>query len=371
MRYKKIIMRSLALLFIMFSYGNANADWRQANTAIVQQHVLPAYENLAQTSEKLIKKSQAMCESADVRSLVSLRSTFHQLMDAWSLIQHLRSGPIMLFGHYYRYQLWPDKHNAGERQLRRVLIAQDPVLLQHENLQRSSVAVQGLSALERLLFSKKVKAEMLSRNEQNDFRCELVIAISRNLASMSRDIAEVWALDPPPYHMIFLAASERQGVSRQDDESLADDKSILIAFYNNIPAQLQFIVNDKLFRPLRTTTAKAKPRYLESWRSQRALRNLELNVQAIKSLYDTGFSILLKRSEQGARLDKEVQQAFVHVEQALAHVEVPLYETLKDETQRAKQEALLEAVRRLQSLMVGPVPRSLGFSLRFNAFDGD
>ena len=365
------MISGLGLLFIVFNYANASADWRQANIAIVQQHVLPAYESLVQASEKLIEKSEALCDTADARSLESLRSAFHQTVDAWALIQHLRSGPIMLFDYYYRYQLWPDKHNVVGRQLRKVLTVQDRALLQYENLQRSSVAVQGLSALERLLFGKKIQAEVFGRDNPNEFRCKFIITISQNLASMSRDIAEVWALDPPPYHMIFLAASERQGVSRQDDQSLADDKSILIAFYNNIPAQLQFIVNDKLFRPLRTTTAKAKPRYLEFWRSQRALRNLKLNIQAIKSLYDTGFSILLERSEQGARLDKEVQQVFTHIKQALTGVDAPLYEKLKDETQRAKQEALLEAVRRLQSLMLGPVPRSLGFPLRFNAFDGD
>ena len=51
----------------------------------------------------------------------------------------------------FRIQFWPDFRNKTGKQLSRVLAAKDRAALDEETFSRTSIAVQGLPALERLL----------------------------------------------------------------------------------------------------------------------------------------------------------------------------------------------------------------------------
>ena len=343
---------------------------QSANHAIIKEHIIPSYQALADASMTLEKQSNALCESPSQQNLEETQQAFHQTMDAWMGVQHLRNGPVEILTRYHRFQLWPDKHNTGSKQLGKLLAEKDLEALEADRFARGSVAVQGLSTLERLLFSQKVTLESFGTAGQPSYHCLLVKAITHNLSTMSTELVEDWSAEPMPFHTLFVSSGELLD-ERMEDETLSQKVDVTAVFFNNLTTEVQAVIDQKLLRPMQANTKKAKTRYTESWRSQRSLRNIEMNLQALESLYETGFSPLLQTKTDGSKLDGQIKQAFNTVRTSIAKIDAPLSEILKDESQRPILEQLVSELRQLQSLVTGPLPQTLEIPLGFNALDGD
>ena len=72
--------------------------------------------------------------------------------DAWARAQLIKTGPLSLFLRYERFAYWPEARNVTQRMLDALIASNDPKELAPETLVRDSVAAQGLTALERLLY---------------------------------------------------------------------------------------------------------------------------------------------------------------------------------------------------------------------------
>ena len=99
-------------------------------------------------------------------------------------VDFLRFGPMAQDGRYERFAFFPDVHGTGARQIRGFLVSQDEALLKPGALARQSAAVQGLPALESLLFSGK--AALLQPAPPEPFRCALAVAVAEEHASDRR-----------------------------------------------------------------------------------------------------------------------------------------------------------------------------------------
>ncbi len=346
------------------------ATWQSTNRAIVEQHIIPRYRQLAEASRALEQQAHVMCTAPDATHLASLRAGFNTTMDAWMGIQHIRNGPVELFTRYHRFELWPDKHNTGAKQLGALLAAEDAAALAPENFTHSSVAVQGLTALERLLFDDDANPGAFGSAGAPNYRCRVVEAIAHNLAGMSAELVEDWNPADPPYAMLFISTSQHLD-QQPSNQALAAKREVSAMFFNNMNTQVQSIIDQKLLRPLGERAEDAKPRLAESWRSQRSLRNITLNLQAVQSLYETGFAPLLRGKANGAELDRKIADAF-HTSLLAASTLPPIAgDVFEDPANRAGLEKLLAANRELLALLSGPLPQALDIPFSFNALDGD
>lgn len=345
-------------------------NWKTANHAIVAQHIVPRYQLLADTTKTLEKQARTLCRVPIQESLDKMREGFYQAMDAWQGVQHIRNGPVELFTRYHRLQLWPDKHNTGAKQLSKMLAEEDRSLLTPERFRKTSVAVQGFSALERLLFKKGIAPTVFLGTMELNYRCSLVEAISHNLSTMSEGLVEDWSATEPPFHMLFISSGETLDTN-QDSEQLAGKLKVTANFFNNINTQIQSVINQKLERPMAASAARAKPRYAESWRSLHSMKNIVVNLQAVESLYTVGFKPLLLDKPDGDVLNQQIQQAFATVFTTANEIEQPLEEAVKNQTARPALERLVSANRELLKLLIGPLPQALNIPFSFNALDGD
>jgi predicted lipoprotein len=123
--------------------------------------------------------------------------------------------------------------------------------------------------------------------------------------------------------------------------------------------------------PLGANPAEANPRRAESWRSQRSLRNIGLNLEAAEALYLTGYSVILRADAKTAPLDDEIRRAFALALQAARAVDQPTGDALQSTAQRPALERLLAAASELKRLLGDPLPTAVGLSLGFNSLDGD
>lgn len=351
-----------ALLFP--TLGAAASPWLEVNRALVDQHIVPRYEQLAAATARLDERSRVLCAAPDPERLVAVREQFQLTMDAWMGVQHVRFGPVDLYLRYNRFQLWPDKHNTAERQLSKALADQDHSQLTEDKFPFASVALQGLSAYERLAFDGADDIARFGAAGQPGYPCELLEAVAHNLSRMAADIVQEWTAAKPSYREIVLEAE-------QGNSYFASSEEFSARMLNNLYTALQFIVDQKLMLPMGSGPADANPRRAESWRSGRSLRNIILNLEAAESLYMTGYSALLAADKEKSELDRDIRRSFAQALQAARAIPVSLDQALQTPARRPSLERLLAATSELKRLLGGSLPTALGLSLGFNSLDGD
>ncbi|WP_316365279.1 imelysin family protein [Candidatus Thiodiazotropha sp. CDECU1] len=347
-----------ALLGLLLSSNSRGADtgWQAANRVILDQHLLPRYERLAESGRMLSRRATRFCKAPDLQALEQLRGAYHAAMDDWMGIQHMRFGPVEMYLRYNRYQLWPDKHGTGAKQLRQLLAKQDRGILLPDRFPHISVAVQGFTSLERLLFPAELQLAEFTSGDTASYRCELVMAIARNIAHMSSGVVEDWLPGDVAYADLVLGAE-------QGNDYFESSEEVSSRLLNNLHTQLQVIVDNKLLRPMKGY----RLRRAESWRSRRSLRNIRLNLKASEELYRVGFSAAVADRV----LDAEIRSGFNKALLSAEKIELPLYEIQKGSQDHGRLQQLLDDSRALKRLIATRLPRALGLSLGFNSLDGD
>jgi len=347
-----------ALLGMLLS-GNivqAETDWQGANKSIVDNHLLPRYERLAESGKALAEQAKRFCNTQNESDFERLRAAYHKATDDWMGIQHMRFGPVEMYLRYNRYQMWPDKHSSGPKQMRRLLAEEERDVLAADRFPHTSVAVQGFTALERLLYPAQLQLSDFGRGGVPAYRCEFVVAITNNIARMSAGLVKDWQSEEMGYRDLIIGAE-------QGNDYFESSEEVSSRLLNNLHTQLQAIVDQKLLRPLKNH----KLRRAESWRSRRSLRNILLNLKATEELYSVGFAPVVTDKA----LDAELRVAFTRAIDAVETIKVPLYEIEKGSENNQKLEQVLETNRALKRLIATRLPQSLDLSLGFNSLDGD
>lgn len=355
----KPIFSLLVTTAVMLAAPAFAADkWTHLNLTLADEHITPRYTLLAERSERLAQELGTLCSRPDAARLAAAQRHFHATMDAWQGIAHIRFGPVEMFLRHHRMQLWPDKHGTGAKQLRRLLLEKDPQTLHADNFRHLSVAVQGLGALERLLFGNGAQAEAFRAGEQASYRCRLAEAIGHNIAGISHELAGEWRTR---YRETLLGAE-------QGNDEFDSSKEVSAKLLNNLFTALQVVVDQKLLRPMGDSAELAKPRRAESWRSRRSLQNIAANLAAAEEMYRIGFAPLLSDAPQQHRA---ISRAFAEALRLARAAKQPLYESVADPQRRSEAEALLQASSTLKRLIGTELPRAIGLPLGFNALDGD
>lgn len=344
---------SWIISLLLLSQTAAANDWAETNKAIIDKFAIPHFETLLDSSKQLLTQSMDLCNSGSDESFTKTKEQYHQTMDAWQQVQILRTGPQEFLMRNFRIQMWPDRSNAGAKQIRKLLAEKDPTLLAPEKFRRSSTAVQGLPALERLLFSKDVQVSAFYDQGKATYRCQLTQAISKNIKNISSNLLKEWQ---EKYKVTLLSPSE-------ENESFSSHKEVASIFLKEVATQLQASYDQKFKRPLNVKHFRAKR--AESWRSGRSLRNITLNIESAEQLFNIGFIPHLNDEALKKKVSKEFKQA---IETGKTFT-MPLLEAHTDKPEALK--AWMKQVSQLKRTVALDIPKSLDISLGFNSLDGD
>lgn len=342
----------------------ADADrYRGLNRGIVGGHVVPGYEALAVSTEALRRDGTAFCETPDETSLEVLRGSYHRAMDDWMAIQHIRFGPVETLMRGFRIQFWPDKSNALGKQLNKLLAERDREALEPRRFRRASAALQGLPALERLLFDPGNDAILLNGSDDAAFRCALIGAIGGNLAEIAGALVADWR----DGDNAFAKTIDETG---PDNAFFFDHREVSAKFFGAVTFAIQGVTREKLRRPLGKSLERAKPKRAESWRSARSLRNVSRNLEAAARIYDA-LSVLLPEDDASAALDRGIRRRFDETLARLKRLRGPLSEAVVSAERRVEVEALAADLTALRNTLTGPFARRADLRVGFNSLDGD
>jgi predicted lipoprotein len=329
------------------------ADFAAFNATYARDVVTPAFKALAGETKKLTQAADEFAAQPSQDGFAAVRIAFDSVSDAWVQAQFFRLGPLGAQQRSERFEYWPEKRPIIDKQLTALLAKADPDALAAEKFAQSSVAVQGLPALERLLYGDTAR-QVLSAGPEQKARLAVIKAIAHNLDNLAQELAAAWE----------KAQSDPKLFAQDPNEATAQ-------LFAGLMTGLQVVSDQKIAGPRGQTVDKAKPKSAEQWRAGRSLKNIKLNLQAMRDAMTgpSGFSTLLGADQ--AALKDEIAKAF---DAALAAVDAapePLDTAVADPEGRKKVGALLIAVNHARDVMNQKVPAAIGISLGFNEMDGD
>jgi predicted lipoprotein len=350
---KRLLTAGLLSLIAGAVAAQPNTNWTEVNLAVTDAHVIPSYKAFAVAAEELNTGAAGFCSTISADSLSGLQAQFHAAMDGWQSVQHIQFGPITYFNWNFRIQYWPDDNGTGARQLNALIAAKDPAVLASDAFDRQSVGVQGFQALEGLLFDDTSVADL----QADPYRCQVVQTIASNIAEIATGVSERWENE---FRATVETADER-GFFESSEDATIDYLKALVEPIRRVQEQ-------KLEAVLGETPDAARVRRAESWRSERTIRNLKLNVAALEQEFSASEPALSSVLQEA---DVElVDAAFAKVIAALDAQPDSLDSALAAEGGHA---ALLEIASHLDALYeaLEAALKNTDLYLGFNSLDGD
>lgn len=366
----RILIFSLFILCFPTTGANAESDiteedYREFNDGIAKHYVIPHYVNLASAFAELKSGSIDFCHNKDAERLSDLRASFSHAVNRWMRIEHIRFGPSGLYMRSHRIMFWPDRRNSVSKHLNEILTKRDSELLELDTFKNQSVAIQGIPALERLLWGEW-HYDLLDESPGSQFHCSLVIAIATNLSVMMDALINDWQ------------NGEHSFVEQQRDAGSPNSlwlapSEITQQYLGSYTSGLQRIADLKLGGGLGESIAEAKPKRTEMWRSESGLANLIANIEGLTVMYtaSNGLSSLLIEKANRPELDMTISTALKNLNSMVLMLSTPLHDAVQDAEQRQTLDDIRSAIVSLRQVSLDAFGEALGLHSGFNDLDGD
>src|SRR5690606_27566757 len=198
---------------------------------------------------------------------------------AWSGIEFLRFGPLVDANRFERIYFWPDPRGITVRQAQSLLAKPLGEIPDAKALASQSVALQGLPALEYVLYRNK---GLLNNGQETDraASCAYAVAVAGNLERVGGELAGLWKTDGE-----FAQLFSQPG---PDDALYRNSQEVVAEVVKALSTGLQFQVEVKLAPSLGSDASKANPRRAPFWRSSLASASLEASAKGLLAFYEAG-----------------------------------------------------------------------------------
>jgi uncharacterized protein len=323
-------MRALTLALLLAT--PAVADVPDA----VNGHILPGYATFTAATAALSDMATGTCDAG------LLRPAWQAAADAWLGVAHIRLGPVEDDGRAHAIAFWPDPKGLGAKQQAAMIAAADPMGLDPVAFTDASVAVRGLTALERLLYAEVPLP--------GDYPCTLMATTAADLAQIARDIEAGWQGGYADALLTAGAAGNTRFLSADEAKQ---------ALFTQLITGIAFIKDARIARPLGTFDTP-RPDRAEARLSGRAQANLVASLTALRAY---ALTLVPDASRTAAAFDRALAAA-----QALPD---PTLAGITDPQVWLKLDILRGEVQALQTTATDEIGSALGVGVGFNAADGD
>ena len=337
----------------------APADYAHVNAALAETHAVPRYERLATATEAFAAAADALCEGTSGAGREQVRVSFHEAMDAWMGVQHLRFGPVESFNRAYRFYFWPQARAKVAEAVAELVTAGENDAALAARIGTANVAVQGLLAAEVLLYDDRYLGA-----DANG--CGLLTAVAANMRTMAADTLADWREGETAFAGIMAAPGP-------DNPQFEDHAEATLAFFQSLHDSLQLIHDVNLKPVIGESAATVRPVLAESRLSGRSKRNIVVSLEALQALYlgegSAGLGDLTAVAD--SKLDRLMRKAFRLTLATAQSIDGPVERAAAEPGRRPPVEKLAKQVRALRQIVRDRLAPALGLAVGFNALDGD
>ena len=245
-----------------------------------------SHRNFVADVVQLRDQSQRFCMSPSKASFTQTRMRWARAMNTWSAIKTINFGPIDELGLSDRFQFWPDPENQVEQGFRSRIGGQITAL-DAPSLAEEGSSIQGLSALEYLLFDPHVGR--LEHYHNQPHLCPLLQNTVHNLLLSSDRLNRAWQGEYVRRWLFLEQETLQRAGMRHHLEQMVSGVVMTLADISQqqLAEPLALTDQEPLGRLLvKTGLRELEPRRLESWRSQTSLNHLASSLQFTRKLYE-------------------------------------------------------------------------------------
>ncbi len=322
--------------------GPAVADDPAATARrFAHEFAVPRFEAVASAAHAQADAWTSFCAAGRYKDTAVLKTAFNDLADVWARVEFVRIGPAATGLRVERFNWWLDRTGATTKALD-AMLADAPT---SEKLASGSVAGQGLPVIERLLYDKEPLTVQ---------RCAIGVAVARGQAAIADAIVTDWTSANGA--VAALDANTRWNMS------FADAREAASVMMTDLAAGLEGLKDLKVAMLLHDALNPKAPRLAEAVRSGRSLRDVEINLAAIRE----GLAFFLHDAPPADRM--RLDAAFDDAEGTLRILHDPKL-VAKNRTSAINHAHDVFASLSLTAIAV--LPEATGLTLGFNNLDGD
>lgn len=331
----------------------------QVVSLAITEAIRPGFAHYAETTTALQGDIGGLCGAPSETGLGTVRDAFKATVTAWSRIELYRLGPLMTENRYDKILFWPDRKGIALKQVQAILAAPDLDAADPTKLASKSVAVQGLGALEFLLFG--TGAEQLATPE-GDFRCHYALAISTLLSGTAAQLSAEWS-DPEGISKRLLAPSA-------SDADYRSFREVAEALTGLMAHGTEAIRDQRLLPFLGSNGAAPKPKSALFWRSGMTVPSIIANFEGLQALLEKS-RIAEATSEDQLWVGNSAAFEFGNAARAGKVVTEPIEQALADPRQKKALDYLVIVTQSLDTILGENLAAALGLSVGFSSLDGD
>ncbi len=341
--------------------GNGAAiPFREMIAGAVENYARPKFAALAAAAGTLQTDVSALCAEPSIAGTTVVEGAFKDTVIAYSEVEFLRMGPLNVDERVERLLFWPDTKGIALRQIQQALAAEDPTATDPATLKDKSVAMQGLFAIEYLLFGTGANDLASSAGA---YRCRYAAAATALLAELTATLSTEWA-DTRPGSASDAMLNPKAG---------SPDYRTELEVINKLAATLSFAsdtIRDQRLSPILSfATGTPKPRSALFWRSGMTAKALAANFTGISEFFAAAkFPEALSSANAwiGQGIDYEFRNAIAAA--ALVPAQMDLAVTTSEGQEGLKQ--MYVSTGSLDTLYES-LGTALGLSTGFSTLDGD
>ncbi len=329
----------------------------------VDDFIRPGYRQLLEATLSLSETTHALCETPSFEALGEVQMAFDGVVQQWSTIEIVRVGPVIENNRFERFLFYPDRKSTGLKQVQAILAKQDETATSVDTIKGKSVAVQGLGALEYVLYGT---GSQFLEGEKKGFRCRYGAAIADNLAEVASELSDAWE-KPDGIQAAWKKPGLDNPVFRNANEAATGLLGILVHGIET--------VKDQRLRPFYAGLVDGKidpghPKLAIYWRSGNTMPSISANLQALQTLF-TVSDMQSLLPEDSRSVAGSVNFVFKSIIGAADQIDLPIDEAIADDEQRGKLDFMALNTRDLLDRVNRDFGGAIGLGAGFSFADGD
>lgn len=327
------------------------------SVSVIESWLLPRYDALAGAADAQKAAWTGFCAKPEEAGVPALKDAYGKTADAWNAVEFITFGPISQNLRADRFSFFPDRRNAIARGMAEVISDPDAARLSPERFAQASASVQGLPALERLLYDEGA-AQALAAGPEAARRCAFGLAIATNLAAIAHDVRSQWGGRDSGL-LGALAAG------KGDPDLFPDAAALPGMILTDLSGAYQRVTDTKILPVLGSGPSEAKPLSADNWRSGRSGRVAANMVKSADAL------LRAIATQMPSRPQWVVNKAATEADATADKLPADLGAAAQTASGAAALHAAIKTFKAAQLAVYRPMASYFVISLGFNALDGD
>lgn len=321
--------------------------------------IRPNVISFAREASGLVRSMDLLCTAPSAEALGIATGQFRETALAYGRIELFRLGPLLEDSRAERMLFWPDRRGIGLKQVQALLAEPDETATEATSLRQKSVALQGLGALEYLLFGTDAAT---LEDSDGAYRCRFGLAIAENVAQLGRELATGWYRPNGVAHHLLWPSADNV-----DYRTRAEATEALVGLLSH---GLEAVRDIRINPFIAKDGAAAKPKQALFWRSGLTVPMLRANLRSLRDLFTvSGVALAVDPQSQG--LANSIEFEFRNASRAIGLITLPVEQAVADPKQAQALAYLVIVTASLQTMIGEQLSAALGLSVGFSSLDGD